>query len=244
MDRKRALELAQKLANFNNDNATIAEVELAATRLAKIMTEHNLSELDLKAAEAEGRCGEDSMGMEWVRPPVYIHVLVCDIGKCFRVQPIFRGKSIIFVGEDTDVALAKYFCAAILGTQHDKMCCRDYRKEEAARGLRREGGRGMKGYVDTWYLGFVKAVMDKVRQEYEGWYSSLDAENQSKARGMIVVKDEAISKYMSVKHPKLRYTSAKLSVFDHKAYADGDAFGKSVRISKGLDAPESRQAIG
>ncbi len=240
MDRERALQLAKKLAAFNADTATQAEVELAAVRLQKIMNEHQFSQLDLKAEEAKGKMGEDRQGHQWKRPPYWLKFFIGEIGRCFRVKVIWHLETshISFLGDETDVALAKYFAGSILNLPLYNWMAKDW---NAARKMAID----TKGYIPNWYLGFMQAIIKRLKDEYDAWYQELAAENQVKARGLISVKSAAVAKYVKQRYPSLSSMrrSAPPSAHGH-ALQKGYAKGMEAKINKGLMGSGESKKIG
>ncbi len=228
MDRDRAVKLAQKFANFNKDNATQAEVELAAQHLQKIMNEHRLTELDLKPQEAKSRMAEETSAHEWKRPPYWLKWFVGKIGACFQVKPIFNlgpKPTISFLGEDTDVGLARYFASGILELPLYTMMARDWHRA-------RKAGVDTKGYIPQWYLGFMQAVIKRLEEEYGRWREELSASDQVKERGLITIKSGAVAEYVAQRYPSLGRMSSTVPRAHSTAHKDGYEQGLKARIHK------------
>ncbi len=240
MDRERALQLAKKLAAFNADTATQAEVELAAVRLQKIMNEHQFSQLDLKAEEAKGNMAEDRQGHQWKRPPYWLKFFISNIGQCFRVKVIWHmdTSSISFLGDDTDVGLAKYFAGSILNLPLYNWMAKDWN-------IARKNGVDTKGYIPNWYLGFMQAIIKRLKDEYDAWYKELSQENQVKSRGLISVKQTAIAEFVKQRYPSLSKMRASFAPKQHsEAHARGYAKGMEAKINKGLSGSGESKKIG
>ncbi len=240
MDRERALQLAKKLAAFNADTATQAEVELAAVRLQKIMNEHQFSQLDLKAEEAKGNMSEDKQQHQWKRPPFWLKYFISNIGQCFRVKVIWHmsTSSISFLGDDTDVALAKYFAGSILNLPLYNWMAKDWNTA-------RKEGVDTKGYIPNWYLGFMQAIIKRLKDEYDTWYQELSQENQVKSRGLISMKSTAVAEFVKQRYPSLSTMSRGTVPRGHsEARERGYAKGMEAKINKGLGGSGESKRIG
>lgn len=238
MDREKALDLAKKLAKFSAENgATQNEIELAATRLQKLMNDHNLSKLDLHEEESSSKVGEEAARHEWARPPYWLKVFVGDISKCFRVRVVYflDKQEIHFIGEETNVALAKYFCACVLELPRyswqeaaKKQYIKDHGLTEAPR-----------GFKQSFYLGMCAAIIKRLRDEYDSWFAQLDKEKQSGMRSLIVVEQNAVKQYMETRYPSLgtmRSSRPKHNV--DEAASRGYAKGMAAQLNKGVGRTE------
>lgn len=195
MNRDDILKRAAKFASITEAaGASQAEAEQAARRLGELLRENNLSMGDVTAAQMEADIERQDVRSGFQRPPGWATHLACGIAHACDcrlltlsafVQFSADGKleqsphRFAFVGHSADVAVASYFLGYLLQLLPDMA--------KRARPYDRK----------AWLIGACIAITRRLREAIH------PIGDDTKQSALIVVKDAAITSWMSRAIPKL-----------------------------------------
>ena len=247
MDRAKALDLASKLLKMDTANGCSAEEAAnAAERLSSILAEHNISMMDVQAAQMKGKMRREDATTKWKDPEPWVKelsVMLAAVMNCrVLISRTYTGPVFIFLGEETEVALCRYFFCYLCDVLPAGW--RAYAKlQRAVWKMSGHESRAEYQAFNGWHHGCVQAVSIRLKDMYAKWFSHLDAADQGKARGLIVVKEHALKEFQDQLFPEVTKGRRSAPAADPWAQLAGQKHGSSIALSQGLrgDAPVTKR---
>lgn len=229
IDQVRKLEIIEKIRacfrrSDTNRGASQAEAETSIKMAKRLMASYNISQAEVVESEEENNIVEEG-GIDHRKQLAKYETQISVICQfLFNVRTIVRSRwshegkrdTIIFIGYEVDVALAKAAYKII----------RDEVNAIAAKSQ-------FQGYErDKFRLGVVCVLTEKAEKMAEG----LSKEEESMCRAVVVSKGANIQKYLDKKHGKMKERGGKIDM--SLSFMHGVIAGRSMNLdfSKKLEA--------
>jgi len=219
------LDLIKKLlslATSDNEN----EAKLASSKATELLTKHNLDMQQLNYATAEYIEENLFEGLKVTNEFKYVSGILV---KHFNVRIIkdLRGASttIRILGDKTNVEVATYTYEYL--TIAFKRLFKQWSEENG----------GSVRDRSSYYYGLVKGFNEQMEQAKK----KVESE-----RGLVLVPDAGLVKFMNEQHPKLRSSSTRFNAGNTDATAAGRDAGQNLKVNRGIDggSTHSNKMIG
>lgn len=236
------LDKVRKLFALAGNNPNEHEAASATERARAILTDYNLSISDIEIREiVEKEITFETLKLESYKS--YIATIVADTFDCpvylIRTKDWFNktGKvKVVFVGNVTDVEVAFYVYSYLITTIQ-------YLLDKKVR----NNNSGQHGStVKTDYALGISSVLKQRLMDFYGKQKEVQA-NQKNDYGMtgkeiMVIKQDAIQKYMDAQDLNLKTTHNKSTVKNAEAYYQGQQDGSKISLTHGING--SKETTG
>lgn len=258
MTTDKLLERIQKLMALadptKNDNR--AQVEVAAEKVAELLTKNNLTPKDvtkheIKSQLIEGRSEwflKDDGAMvegfnEW-----FTH-LARDVGYANYCRVLYTPRSATFIGKERDVEIAKFmfnnlaFRLIELSKVEVKKYEREYYEAHGDTAYKAYGRHHPKVWRRTWLQGAVDGLSDKLtapRREKE------IAQRKTDQRDALIVVDAALQEFIDELYPNLRKKrgfTPNSANGGYDTYNSGRDAGRGLSLQQGVNKGASRKEL-
>lgn len=234
--KEQILETARKILNLKERAGTEGEAAAAAAALQRLLTEHQLSMLDVENVKDGAKLGvvKDFFESEYSALPAWCKQFaqyICKGFECHCILSQWEDKSykhgtkfkakIYFVGEESDAAIAKYFYI----TLSDQLFAESLKKAKyySLTGTRRNE------YRESFMLAAGKAIYERLVEERK----QMVLESQ-KVGALVVLKGQLVSNFVKENFTNLVRGRGKAFNINGQGSSDGYVAGKQVSLTRGV----------
>lgn len=226
------LKKVRSLMNMTIENgASENEAKLASEKVAKMLSEHNLSMTDVELAESEILQKNYDMNRKALHEVQYcVGAISTFTNTKSWVMRNRNSSEIVYFGHDTDVEVAFYMTDMIKNVMEAAWKAEFEKiKKNSVKSERPHGRKLRKSFLLGMCHSINRRLMEMAAEEKK------NSQNvSSDGKSLVVVKNNLVEKSFRELGMRLRYASRNHSNVDGSSYNAGNEKGSKVSLSKGV----------
>lgn len=225
-------------ARASNSASSLAEAEAAARRVAKLLSENEITEAELAEAGADSIAeGKHNDGRSRLHPTM--DACAFEIGQASECASLVKRGANIWVGQPEDVEFALYLCEMIQGAAE-----RSYKTHWAARYISAPSSH----YRTSYMRGFGSSIALRLREIVCDREARRAASRSSTAAdgscSLVVLKEQLISQHLAETRPDIKQQRrGNTREPDMMAFSAGHLAAQSVTLSRPLEGDTQQQEV-